>query len=157
MPPQQSPAPLTPNQQRTVTLARWLQPQLEFTTLSAAQVALSRHLTAHGIEHRCVQASVGNDNRKAGTQYLVVEGLKISLMGPVGDRPITKAAFSRFDLGRLPAWYRFEELEFGSHSPWWSDEHERYASRLQAQLEQHELEASTPSPSSARFRGGPRL
>lgn len=108
---------------------------------SSVLVGVARHLRDDlGVACEVSQAAVGNRNRNCGTEYLMVDHLRISRWGEVGDRAILAGAWRRWDMGRLPRLYRFDEVAIGEDPAFFHDEEREQAGATRALLRKQALE-----------------
>lgn len=108
---------------------------------SSILVGVARHLRDDlGVACEVSQAAVGNRNRNCGTEYLVVDHLRISRWGEVGDRAILAGAWRRWDMGKLPRLYRFDEVAIDDNPSFFHDKEREHAGAVQSWLRKQALE-----------------
>ena len=108
---------------------------------SSVLVGVARHLRDDlGVACEVSQAAVGNRNRNCGTEYLMVDHLRISRWGEVGNRAILAGAWRRWDMGKLPRLYRFDEVAIDDNPSFFHDEEHEQAGAVQSWLRKQALE-----------------
>ena len=108
---------------------------------SSVLVGLARHLRDDlGVACDVSQAAVGNRNRNCGTEYRMVDHWRISRWGEVGDRAILAGAWRRWDMGKLPRLYRFDEVAIDDNPSFFHDKEREQAGAVQAWLRKQALE-----------------
>lgn len=131
---------MTPHQQLTIAALNALPKELRNSSRSSLLVGVARHLREDlGVAVDVFQAAVGNSRRQAGTEYLLVDGLRISRWGEIGDRPIMRGAWLRAQMDRPPTTFLFSPYPVEDPPEYFNETETQHAQAVRAWLRKQAL------------------